>query len=150
MNPLDLSRLQPAPRSRRKRKRIGRGPGSGIGKTSGRGHKGQRARSGGVSNIHTWSEGGQMPIYRRVPKRGFTNRFREEFQTVNIASLAKCQSGDVDPNTLKELGIIKSTRRPVKILGVGTLETALTVKASAFSKSAREKIEAAGGKTEVI
>jgi len=91
-----------------------------------------------------------MPIYRRVPKRGFKNIFREEYQEVNISSLAKCQPGEVSPEMLKELGIIKSTRRPVKILGVGTIEAALTVKASAFSKSAKEKIEAAGGKTEVI
>ncbi|MBN2227924.1 MAG: 50S ribosomal protein L15 [candidate division Zixibacteria bacterium] len=150
MAPLKLSELRPAPGSTRTRKRVGRGPGSGMGKTSTRGHKGQRARSGGVSNVHAWSEGGQMPLYRRVPKRGFKNIFREEYQEVNISSLTKCQPGEVSPETLKELGIIKSTRRPVKILGVGTIEAALTVKASAFSKSAREKIEAAGGKTEVI
>jgi large subunit ribosomal protein L15 len=91
-----------------------------------------------------------MPIQRRVPKRGFTNIFREEYQEVNLTSLGKCHPGEVNPDILKELGIIKSTRRPIKILGNGTVEAALTVKASAFSKSAKEKIEAAGGKTEVI
>jgi len=148
MSPLELSQLKPAPGARRTRKRVGRGPGSGRGKTSTRGHKGQRSRSG--SKIRAWSEGGQMPIQRRVPKRGFTNIFREEYQEVNLISLVKCHPGEVNPDILKELGIIKSTRRPIKILGNGSVETALTVKASAFSKSAREKIEAAGGKTEVI
>ena len=148
MAPLDLSQLKPAAGSRKGRKRVGRGPGSGRGKTSTRGHKGQRSRSG--FKIRPWSEGGQMPIQRRVPKRGFTNIFREEFQVVNLVALGKCLPGEVTPDTLKEQGIIKSTRRPVKILGNGALETALNIKASAFSKAAREKIEAAGGKTEVI
>jgi large subunit ribosomal protein L15 len=150
MIPLALNELHPAPGSRKNRKRVGRGPGSGRGKTSGRGHKGQRARSGGVAVIHKWKEGGQMPLQRRVPKRGFTNIFREEFQVVNVTALNKCQPGAVTPETMMNLGLIKSTRRPVKILGVGTLENALQVKASAFSKTAREKIEAAGGKIEVI
>lgn len=150
MIPLALNELHPAPGSRKNRKRVGRGPGSGYGKTSGRGHKGQRARSGGVAVIHKWKEGGQMPLQRRVPKRGFTNVFKEEFQVVNVTSLNKCQAGEVTPETMMNLGLIKSTRRPVKILGVGTLENALMVKASAFSKTAREKIEAAGGKIEVI
>jgi large subunit ribosomal protein L15 len=150
MAPLALNELHPAPGSRKKRKRVGRGPGSGRGKTSGRGHGGQRSRSGGVGNIKNWSEGGQMPLQRRVPKRGFRNMFREEYQIVNVTALNKCQPGEVTPDTMVKLGLIKSTRRPVKILGVGTLENALQIKASAFSKTAREKIEAAGGKTEVI
>jgi large subunit ribosomal protein L15 len=150
MAPLMLSRLQPPAGSTKNRKRIGRGPGSGMGKTSGRGHKGQKARSGGVGNVRNWSEGGQMPLQRRIPKRGFRNIFREEFQAVNLATLIKCQAGEVTPEILKQLGIIKSTRLPVKILGMGKLEAALHVKAAAFSKSAIEKIKAAGGKTEVI
>lgn len=95
-------------------------------------------------------EGGQMPVQRRIPKRGFTNIFREEYQVINLSALKKCQPGEVTPDTLKDLGIIKSTRLPVKILGEGTLESALHVKAAAFSKSADEKIREAGGKTEVI
>ena len=148
MAPLDLSNLKPASGARKKQRRVGRGPGSGRGKTSGRGHKGQKSRSGG--NIKPWMEGGQMPIQRRIPKRGFTNRFREEYQEVNISALGKCQPGEVTPDTLKELGIIKSTRLPVKILGMGKLEAALHVKAAAFSKSAAEKIKEAGGKAEVV
>jgi len=150
MTPLEISELKPVPGSKKKRKRVGRGPGSGLGKTSGRGHKGQKSRSGSGRTIHGWSEGGQMPLLRRVPKRGFKNKFRTEYQAVNLARLTRCPAGEVTPDTLKELGIIKSTRLPVKILGVGELEAALKVKASAFSKSAREKIEAAGGKAEVI
>ncbi|PKK84589.1 MAG: 50S ribosomal protein L15 [candidate division Zixibacteria bacterium HGW-Zixibacteria-1] len=145
---LELSDMQPAPGAHKKRRRYGRGTGSGRGKTAGRGHKGQKARSGG--NIKAWMEGGQMPIQRRIPKRGFTNRFREEYQEVNISALSKCRPGEVTPDTLKELGIIKSTRLPVKILGMGKLETALQVKAAAFSKSAIEKIREAGGNTEVV
>ena len=148
MAPLDLSNLKPAPGARKKRRRVGRGPGSGLGKTSGRGHGGQKSRSGG--SIKRWMEGGQMPIQRRIPKRGFTNRFREEYQEVNISALSKCQPGEVTPDTLRELGIIKSTRLPVKILGMGKLEAALNVKAAAFSKSAAEKIKEAGGNAEVV
>jgi len=91
-----------------------------------------------------------MPLQRRIPKRGFTNRFREEYQEVNISALSKCQPGEVTPDTLRELGIIKSTRLPVKILGMGKLEAALNVKAAAFSKSAAEKIKEAGGNAEVV
>lgn len=148
MTPLEMSQLKPSRGSRRNRRRVGRGPGSGRGKTSGRGHKGQKSRSGG--NIPAWMEGGQMPIQRRIPKRGFTNKFREEYQEVNLTALSKCPAGEVTPDTLKELGIIKTTRLPVKILGMGKIETALNVKASAFSKSAAEKIKAAGGNIEVI
>jgi large subunit ribosomal protein L15 len=150
MAPIMLSRLSPPQGSRKQRKRVGRGPGSGMGKTSTRGHKGQKARSGGKSKVKNWSEGGQMPLQRRVPKRGFTNIFKEEYQVVNLTALSKCQPGEVTPDTLRQLKIIKSTRLPVKILGMGKLESALHVKAAAFSKSATEKIKAAGGKTEVI
>ncbi len=150
MSPLELSRLSPPSGSRKNRKRVGRGPGSGMGKTSTRGHKGQKARTGGVAKIKRWSEGGQMPLQRRVPKRGFTNIFREEYQVVNVDSLNRCQPGEITPETLKRSGIIKSTRLPVKILGTGKLEAAYQIKAAAFSKSAIEKIQAAGGKFEVI
>jgi len=145
--PLELSNLKPPPGARKQRKRVGRGAGSGTGKTSGRGHKGQRSRSG--AKITPWSEGGQMPIQRRVPKRGFRNMFRVAYQPVNLDRLTKCQDLEITPEVLKKQGIIKTTRLPVKILGTGKLETALTVKVAAFSKSAREKIKAAGGKAEV-
>jgi large subunit ribosomal protein L15 len=147
MESLEISKLKPARGARKNRRRVGRGPGSGRGKTCGRGHKGQKSRSG--VKIKAWMEGGQMPLQRRLPKRGFYNRFRTEYQEVNLSSLNKCE-GEVTPDSLKELGIIKSTRLPVKILGMGKLESALTVKASAFSKSAEEKIKKAGGKIEVI
>jgi large subunit ribosomal protein L15 len=150
MSPLELSRLSPPAGSKKNRKRVGRGPGSGMDATSTRGHKGQKARSGGKGNVKNWSEGGQMPLQRRIPKRGFTNIFREEFQVVNIDSLKKCRPGEVTPETLRQQGIIKSTRLPVKVLGMGKLEAAYHVKAAAFSKSAIEKIQAAGGNTEVI
>ncbi len=149
MAALDLSNLKPADGSRKNRKRVGRGPGSGHGKTSGRGHKGQKARSGGRRRVKAWSEGGQMPLQRRTPKRGFRNIFRVEYQPVNLDSLQRCPEGEVTTDTLKQMGIIKSTRKPVKVLGNGKLEKALTVKVPAFSKTAREKIEAAGGKIEV-
>jgi large subunit ribosomal protein L15 len=145
---LKLSDLRPVQGAIKDRKRVGRGAGSGKGKTSGRGHKGQKARSG--KKIKSWMEGGQMPISRRIPKRGFTNKFRKIFQVVNLAALEKCQAGEVTPEILRQMGIIKSTRIPVKILGVGKLQAALHVKAAAFSKSAAEKIKDAGGKIEVI
>ncbi len=148
MVPLELSNLKPPPGARKKRKRIGRGPGSGRGKTATRGHKGQKARSG--KKIKAWMEGGQMPVQRRIPKRGFTNKFRQEYQVVNLEILNKCQPGDITPDSLREMGIIKSTRLPLKILGVGELKSALNIKANAFSKTAAEKIEKAGGKAEVI
>jgi large subunit ribosomal protein L15 len=148
MVPLELSNLKPPDGARKNRKRVGRGPGSGRGKTATRGHKGQKSRSG--KKIKPWMEGGQMPIQRRIPKRGFTNIFRQEYQVVNLDKLNKCRPGDVTPDTLKDLGIIKSTRLPLKVLGVGELTSALNVKANAFSKSAAEKIEKAGGKAEVI
>ncbi len=145
--PLELSNLKPSPGARKQRKRVGRGVGSGTGKTSGRGHGGQKSRSG--YKTRPWSEGGQMPIQRRIPKRGFTNIFRVEYQPVNLDRLAKCKDTEITPEVLKKQGIIKTLNRPVKVLGTGKLELALTVKVAAFSKSAIEKIEAAGGKAEV-
>ena len=145
---MDLHSLKPPKGAKKARKRVGRGPGSGMGETSGRGHKGSKARSG--ARMKAGFEGGQMPLHRRLPKRGFTNIFKTEFQVVNVADLARCTAGEVTADTLKAVGLIKSTRIPVKILGNGTVDKALTVKVAAFSKSAVEKITAAGGKTEVI
>ena len=150
MAALDLSKLKPPDGSRKNRKRVGRGTGSGTGKTSGRGHKGQKSRSGARRKIQSWSEGGQMPLQRRVPKRGFRNTmFRTEYQPVNLDRLQECTKVEITPETLKKMGIIKSSRKPVKILGMGNLDKALTVKVAAFSKTAIEKIEKAGGKVEV-
>jgi len=146
---MDLSTLSPAPGSRRSRKRLGRGPGSGTGKTSGRGHKGRGARSGG--NTHPSFEGGQMPLQRRLPKRGFHNPFRRAFSVVNLSRLeAAFEAGAVvDVAALAARGLVRSGR-PVKVLGQGELRKALTVKAHAFSESARARISAAGGSAEVI
>jgi len=146
---MDLSNLTPAPGSRSSRKRLGRGTGSGLGKTSGRGHKGRGARSGG--NTHPRFEGGQMPLQRRLPKRGFHNPFREEFSIVNLAKLeAAFESGAVvDPETLVARGLVRRNRK-VKVLGQGTLSKALTVTAHAFSESAKAAIGAAGGTAEVV
>lgn len=133
------------------RKRVGRGPGSGLGKTSGRGENGQKSRSG--ASIPAWFQGGQTPLYRRVPKRGFNNaRFRTEYATINLSDLNKYfNDGDeVTPEVLKEKGIIKQQLCGVKVLGNGELEKKLTVKANRFSSSAVTKIESAGGKAEVI
>jgi large subunit ribosomal protein L15 len=130
-------------------KRIGRGHGSGNGKTAGKGHKGQNARSGG--GVRPGFEGGQMPLQRRIPKRGFNNIFRTEYAIVNVSDLAVFEAGAVvDAQALTEKGIINKLCDGVKVLGNGELNIALTVKAAAFSKSAKEKIEQAGGKTEVI
>lgn len=142
----ELHELSPSAGSHRDRKRVGRGPGSGLGKTAGRGQKGQKARSGG--SIHPMFEGGQMPLHRRIPKRGFTNINRVEYQIVNVRELERFD-GAVTPEGLKAAGLVGSTRKPVKILGVGEVEKALQVEAHAFSKSAREKIEAAGGSVSV-
>jgi len=146
---MDLSDLKPAPGSRSSRKRLGRGPGSGLGKTSGRGHKGRGARSGG--NTHPRFEGGQMPLQRRLPKRGFHNPFREVFTIVNLAKLeAAFESGAVvDPETLAARGLVRRNQK-VKVLGQGTLSKALTVKAHAFSESAKAAIGKAGGNAEVM
>jgi len=140
--------LKPAPGSHKKPKRVGRGPGSGHGKTSTRGHKGQKARSGG--SVRRGFEGGQMPLQRRLPKRGFTNIFRKQYSVVNVKDLAGFGDGEaITPESLKEKGLIK-TRQPVKILGEGELTKKITVKAHKFSQTAIQKIEASGGKVEVI
>jgi len=146
---MKLHELTPAPGSRHSRKRLGRGPGSGLGKTSGRGHKGQWARSGG--GVRPGFEGGQNPLFRRLPKRGFTNIHRKEFAVVNVEELNRFEAGtEVTPELLVESGIVKNPRDGIKILGDGDLAVKLTVKANKFSQSAVEKIQAAGGKTEVI
>ena len=146
---MKLFELQPSEGSTKSRKRLGRGHGSGLGKTSGRGHKGQKARSGG--GVRIGFEGGQMPIYRRLPKRGFTNIFAKEYVEVKISDLNKFDNGTtVDAEALKAAGIIKKTCDGIKVLGNGSLEKKLTVKAAKFTGSAKEKIEAAGGKVEVI
>lgn len=142
---MDLGSLKYAPGSVKKRKRIGRGQASGTGKTAGKGHKGQRSRAG--SKRRPWFEGGQMPLQRRVPKRGFTNIFRKEIQVVNLKDLGKLRKAkEITPETLYESGLIKKRNIPVKILGTGEIDVALNVSAHAFSESAREKIEKAGGK----
>jgi len=146
---INLRNLKSSSGSVKKRKRIGRGPGSGHGKTSTRGHKGQKARSG--AKRRPWFEGGQMPIQRRVPKRGFTNIFRKEYQIVDLASLSKCKDREViSPLVMKEFGLIKKVDLPVKILADGEVSGSVTVQANAFSKKAKEKIETLGGKAEVI
>jgi len=146
---MKLHELSPAPGSKQAPKRLGRGIGSGLGKTSGKGHKGQNARSGG--GVRPGFEGGQMPLQQRVPKRGFTNIFKKNFAEVNVDALNKFDAGTViTPDLLLETGIIKKVKDGVKILGVGSLEKQLTVQAHGFSKAAVEKIEAAGGKAEVI
>ncbi|TDF91469.1 50S ribosomal protein L15 [Paenibacillus piri] len=146
---MKLHELTSAVGSRKARKRVGRGIGSGMGKTSTRGHKGQNARSGG--GVRPGFEGGQNPLYRRLPKRGFTNRFRKEFAIVNLSELNKFAAGtEVTPEVLFESGIVKNGRDGIKILGNGEITVQLNVKANKFSQSAVDKIEAAGGKTEVI
>lgn len=146
---MKLHELSSAEGSRKARKRVGRGIGSGMGKTATRGHKGQNARSGG--GVRPGFEGGQNPLYRRLPKRGFTNRFRKEFAIVNLTELNKFAAGtDVTPELLLESGVIKNARDGIKILGNGEITVQLNVKANKFSQSAVEKIQAAGGKTEVI
>ncbi len=131
------------------KKRLGRGIGSGLGKTSGRGHKGQNARSGG--GVRPGFEGGQMPLFRRLPKRGFTNIFAKEYSILNVEDLNVFEDGaEVTPEVLKEMGLVKKNNDGVRILGNGELTSKITVKAHHFSKSAVEKIESAGGKTEVI
>jgi large subunit ribosomal protein L15 len=146
---MDLSNLQPAPGSHRDRKRIGRGHGSGTGKTSGKGHKGQKARSGG--SIKAGFEGGQMPLQRRLPKRGFNPLNRKEYALVNLRDLELFEVGSVvDIESLGKAGLLGQIKDGVKVLGDGELTKALTVKAHKFSKSAQEKIAAAGGTVEVL
>jgi large subunit ribosomal protein L15 len=143
---LTLSTLSPAPGSTQARKRVGRGPGSGLGKTSGKGHKGHKARTGGSTN--PGFEGGQMPMYRRLPKRGFTNPFRVEAQVVNLLDLKKVSAAEVSPETLYSAGLIGKPDSPVKLLGTGDADRAYTVRGVALSAPARAKIEAAGGTIE--
>ena len=145
---MDLGSLKYAPGSRKNRKRLGRGDASGTGGTSGRGHKGYGSRSG--SKSRSWMEGGTMPLYRRVPKRGFTNIFKEKFQIVNLDVIGRLQIPEVTIDVLYERGIIKSIEKPVKILGNGEVKSPISVVANAFSRSAKEKIESAGGKAEII
>lgn len=144
-----LDELQPAAGSKFAPKRVGRGIGSGNGKTSGKGHKGQNARSGG--GVRPGFEGGQMPLYRRLPKRGFNNIFAKQYVSINVEELNKLEDGmEVTAETLKEKGIISKTLDGVKILGRGDLTKKLTVKVAKYSASAKEKIEKAGGKAEVM
>lgn len=146
---MKLNDLSPAAGSTQVAKRKGRGPGTGNGKTGGRGHKGQKARSGG--GVRIGFEGGQMPLARRIPKRGFNNIFAKPMESVNVSKLNKFDDGAVvDAESLLNAGILSKCRYGVKILGNGEITKKLTVKASAFSESAKEKIEAAGGKAEVI
>src|SRR5712672_2079443 len=145
---MNLSTLRAPRKASENKKRVGRGMGSGIGKTSGRGHKGQRSRSG--SRMMRGFEGGQMPLHRRLPKRGFTNIFRKEYAVVNVAKLEALESTSIDPGTLLELGVIHKLKHGLKILGTGELKRKITVKAHVFSASAKSKIEAAGGSVEVI
>jgi large subunit ribosomal protein L15 len=144
--PVTLSSLKPVSGSTQSRKRVGRGPGSGLGKTSGRGNKGHKARTGGSTN--PGFEGGQMPMYRRLPKRGFTNPFRVANQVVNLTDLKKVSATDVSPETLYSAGLIGKPDAPVKLLGTGDADRSYTVRGVAISASARTKIEAAGGKIE--
>ena len=145
---MNLSNLRPSPGAKKERKRLGRGPGSGLGKTSGKGHKGKGARSGG--NTPPGYEGGQMPLSRRLPKRGFRNLFREEFAIVNLGSLERFSTGSiVDIETLRGAGFVRNGKK-IKILADGTLTKSLTIRAHAFSEKAREKITALGGAAEVV
>lgn len=143
---LTLHNLTPSRGSTASRKRVGRGPGSGLGKTSGKGHKGHKARTGGQTN--PGFEGGQMPMYRRLPKRGFTNPFKVVAQVVNLGQLKKVGGTDVSPETLYSAGLIGKVDLPVKLLGTGDAERGYAVRGVAISASARAKIEAAGGKIE--
>ena len=147
---MKLHKLSPAPGSVKERKRIGRGAASGQGKTAGKGHKGQKARSG--SGAHIGFEGGQMPLQRRIPKRGFNNIFAKEIATVNVAAIDKKfeDGATVTIEALVETGLVKKALDGVKVLGQGEITKKLTVQANAFSASAKAKIEAAGGKAEVI
>ena len=146
---MKLHELAPAEGSRKVRNRVGRGLGSGNGKTSGRGMKGQKSRSGG--GARTGFEGGQMPLYRRLPKRGFKNIWAKTYAEVNVETLNRFEDGSmVDPVALVESGILKNVQEGIRILGNGELKKKLTVRASGFTKSAEEKIKAAGGNVEVI
>ena len=147
---MKMNTIHPAEGATKTRKRVGRGPGSGLGKTSGRGENGQKSRSG--YSRKAGFEGGQLPLYRRLPKRGFTNaRFKVEFATINLSDLNKFEDGAVvTPELLEEMGLLKNQLDGVKVLGNGTLEKKLTVRANKFSSKAQEQIEKLGGKVEVI
>lgn len=145
---MDLSTLTPPAGATKNRKRVGRGIGSGHGKTSTRGHKGYFSRSG--ARRRPGKEGGQMPLIRRLPKIGFWNPFRVEYQVVNLAALDKATGDTFDLVTLKKQGLVRNVGRPVKVLGHGALSRAVTVHANAFSESAKEKIAAAGGRCEIV
>ena len=144
---MNLSNIRAPKKATEKRKRVGRGMGSGMGKTSTRGHKGQRSRTG--SRMIRGFEGGQMPLHRRMPKRGFTNIFRKEFNIVSLERLLELGETTITPDVLRKAGVIK-TKHPVKILGDGELTIAITIHAHKFSKSAQEKITKAGGNFEVL
>ena len=147
---MELNSIKPAEGAKHAKRRVGRGIGSGLGKTAGRGHKGQKSRSGGYHKVGF--EGGQMPLQRRVPKRGFFNPFRVEYAVVNLDTLADrfAAGTEVTPELLRERRLVRSNAKLVKILARGDIDTALTVKAHKFSRKASEKIAAAGGQTEVI
>ncbi len=146
---ITLDALRPDPGSTRRKKRVGRGPGSGHGKTACRGENGQKSRSGG--NIRPGFEGGQMPLYRKLPKRGFKNPFRKVYGVLNVGSLAELRhEGIVDITVLKALGLVRKRNQFLKILGDGEIQRPLTVRAHAVSKTARNKIETAGGQVEII
>ena len=147
---MKLHELQPNEGSVKTRKRVGRGAGSGLGKTSGKGHKGQNARSGG--GVRPGFEGGQLPLFRRLPKRGFTNaKFKTEYAVINLSDLNKFEDGAVvTPELLKEMGLVKQQLDGIKVLGNGKLEKKLVVKAHKFSNVAKEQIEKLGGKAEVL
>ena len=146
---MKLDSLKPSKGSIKNKKRIGRGHGSGLGKTSGRGHKGAGQRSG--NKRRAWFEGGQMPLARRLPRRGFTNIFKEEIQIVNLSDLNRIEkNSEIDPVVLQENGMIRSSLKPVKILGEGDIDKKLNVTASSFSESAKNKIEKAGGTATIL
>jgi large subunit ribosomal protein L15 len=146
---MELNTIKPPKGATRKRKRLGAGPGSGKGKTSGKGHKGQKSRSG--AKIRPWFEGGQMPLQRRLPKVGFTSRNRVEYQIVNLDQIAsRSLTGDVTPDALRGAGLIRSLKKPVKVLGRGEIAGAIQLSTHAVSASARDKIAAAGGSVTLI
>ena len=146
---MKLNELSPAKGARKNRKRVGRGTGSGTGKTAGRGHKGQKSRSGG--SIPAWFEGGQLPLTRRLPIKGFTNLTRREYEVVNLRDLERSGlEGTVTIAVLRTAGIVTRSKKPVKILGMGEVTKALDLKVNAVSAKAREKIEAAGGSIELV
>jgi large subunit ribosomal protein L15 len=144
---MNLSNIRAPKKASENKKRVGRGMGSGMGKTSTRGHKGQRSRSG--SRIMRGFEGGQMPLHRRLPKRGFTNIFRTDYTIVSLERLASLGESNITPDLLRKAGVVKG-KSPIKVLGDGEVHSALTVQAHKFSKSAQEKITKAGGKFEVL